>query len=53
MAARVVHCFGAGVCESLPTQLVNDIFYLHERGMRLGYYTGEYFLLGQYIIIKD
>jgi hypothetical protein len=29
----------SGVCESLPVQLVNDIFYLHERGQRLGYYT--------------
>ncbi|KAK0668382.1 major facilitator superfamily domain-containing protein [Cercophora samala] len=39
MAARVVHCFGASVCEALPVQLVNDIFFLHERGKRLGYYT--------------
>jgi hypothetical protein len=40
MAARVIHCFGSGVCEALPVQLVNDIFFLHERGKRLGYYTG-------------
>ncbi|KAI0003948.1 putative MFS transporter [Xylariaceae sp. FL0662B] len=39
MAARIVHCFGAGVCEALPVQLVNDIFFLHERGKHLGYYT--------------
>ncbi|KAK4222308.1 major facilitator superfamily domain-containing protein [Podospora fimiseda] len=39
MVARVVHCFGASVCEALPVQLVNDIFFLHERGKRLGYYT--------------
>ncbi|CEL07443.1 hypothetical protein ASPCAL10600 [Aspergillus calidoustus] len=39
MAARVFHGFGSGVCESLPVQLVNDIFYLHERGKRIGYYT--------------
>ncbi|KAI0467362.1 putative MFS transporter [Xylaria cf. heliscus] len=39
MAARVVHCLGAGVCEALPVQLVNDIFFLHERGIQLGYYT--------------
>ncbi|KAI1172870.1 putative MFS transporter [Nemania sp. FL0916] len=39
MAARVVHCLGAGVCEALPVQLVNDIFFLHERGLQLGYYT--------------
>lgn len=41
MVARVIHGFGSGVCEALPVQLVNDIFFLHERGARLGYYTGE------------
>lgn len=40
MVARVFHAFGSGVCESLPVQLVNDIFFLHERGKRIGYYTG-------------
>jgi MFS family permease len=39
MVARVFHGFGSGVCESLPVQIVNDIFYLHERGKRIGYYT--------------
>ncbi|TVY82965.1 putative MFS-type transporter [Lachnellula suecica] len=39
MVARVFHSFGAGVCEALPVQLVNDIFFLHERGKRIGYYT--------------
>lgn len=39
MAARVIHCFGSSVCEALPVQLVNDIFFLHERGKRIGYYT--------------
>jgi hypothetical protein len=39
MAARIVHGFGSGVCEALPVQLVNDIFFLHERGKRIGYYT--------------
>ncbi|KAI0149546.1 putative MFS transporter [Xylariaceae sp. FL1272] len=39
MAARIVHCLGAGICEALPVQLVNDIFFLHERGKQLGYYT--------------
>jgi len=39
MAARVIHAFGSGVCEALPVQLVNDIFFLHERGKRIGYYT--------------
>lgn len=42
MVARVVHGFGSGVCEALPVQLVNDIFYLHERGTRLGIYTGTF-----------
>ncbi|KAI1506162.1 major facilitator superfamily domain-containing protein [Biscogniauxia marginata] len=39
MAARVIHAFGSCVCEALPVQLVNDIFFLHERGERIGYYT--------------
>ncbi|KIW85606.1 hypothetical protein AYO21_05792 [Fonsecaea monophora] len=39
MACRIIHAFGSGVCEALPVQLVNDIFFLHERGQRLGYYT--------------
>lgn len=39
MAARCAHSFGAGVCEALPVQLVNDIFFIHERGKRIGYYT--------------
>ncbi|KAH8929330.1 putative MFS transporter [Atractiella rhizophila] len=39
MAARVLHSIGSGVCEALPVQLVNDIFFLHERGRKLGYYT--------------
>jgi MFS family permease len=39
MGARVVHSFGSGVCEALPVQLVNDIFFLHERGKKLGWYT--------------
>ncbi|KAI1120501.1 putative MFS transporter [Nemania abortiva] len=39
MASRIVSCLGAGVCEALPVQLVNDIFFLHERGLQLGYYT--------------
>ncbi|KAL1981749.1 hypothetical protein VTN96DRAFT_2176 [Rasamsonia emersonii] len=39
MIARVFHAFGSGVCESLPVQMVNDIFFLHERGKRIGYYT--------------
>ncbi|RDL29906.1 MFS general substrate transporter [Venustampulla echinocandica] len=39
MVARVFHGLGSGVCEALPVQLVNDIFFLHERGKRIGYYT--------------
>lgn len=27
MAARIVHAFASGVCEALPVQLVNDIFF--------------------------
>ncbi len=40
MAARVIQGFSSSVCEALPVQLVNDIFFLHERGKRLGIYTG-------------
>jgi len=40
MVARVVHGFGSGICEALPVQIVNDIFFLHERGKKIGYYTG-------------
>jgi hypothetical protein len=43
MGTRVLHAFGSGVCEALPVQLVNDIFFLHERGKRIGYYTGMNF----------
>ncbi|KAI1809346.1 putative MFS transporter [Poronia punctata] len=39
MAARIIHGLGSSVCEALPVQLVNDIFFLHERGERIGYYT--------------
>ncbi|KAI0181747.1 putative MFS transporter [Hypoxylon sp. FL1284] len=39
MAARLIHCFGSSVCEAIPTSLVNDIFFIHERGKKIGYYT--------------
>ncbi|KAI1206701.1 MFS general substrate transporter [Annulohypoxylon truncatum] len=39
MAWRVISSFGAGICEALPVQLVSDIFFLHERGKHIGYYT--------------
>jgi hypothetical protein len=39
MACRIIQNLGSGVCEALPVQLVNDIFFIHERGKRLGYYT--------------
>ena len=37
MAARVIHSIGSGVCEALPVQLVNDIFFLRKDtpGMRV------------------
>jgi len=41
MIARVVHGFASGICEALPVQMVNDIFFLHERGKKIGYYTGK------------
>ena len=27
MAGRIIHAFASGVCEALPVQLVNDIFF--------------------------
>ncbi|KAI2634830.1 MFS general substrate transporter [Hypomontagnella submonticulosa] len=39
LAWRIIHCFGAGICEALPVQMVNDVFFLHERGKHIGYYT--------------
>ncbi|KAI9706883.1 MAG: hypothetical protein M1820_004662 [Bogoriella megaspora] len=39
MAARIIHAAGSGVCEALPVQTVNDIYFLHERGKRITYYT--------------
>ncbi|KAJ5725980.1 uncharacterized protein N7483_007337 [Penicillium malachiteum] len=39
MVARVFQGLGSGVCESLPVQLVNDIFFIHERGKKIDYYT--------------
>ncbi|KAI5370886.1 putative major facilitator superfamily, MFS transporter superfamily [Septoria linicola] len=39
MTARTFAALGSGVCEALPVQLVNDIFFLHERATKLGIYT--------------
>ncbi|RVX67617.1 hypothetical protein B0A52_08146 [Exophiala mesophila] len=39
MACRVIHTLGSGICEVIPIQLVNDIFFIHERGKKLGWYT--------------
>lgn len=39
MAARCIHAAASGVCEALPVQCVNDIYFLHERGKRISYYT--------------
>ena len=52
MAARVIQTFGSGVCEALPVQLINDIFYLNERGKRLGYYTVS-LCFGIYLPVDD
>lgn len=41
MACRVIHTLGSGICEVIPIQLVNDIFFIHERGKKLGWYTGK------------
>ena len=39
MADRVMHSFAASIAESLPVQACNDIFFIHERGKKIGYYT--------------
>ncbi|KAK6080548.1 hypothetical protein SCUP234_05094 [Seiridium cupressi] len=39
MVARIFASFGSGVCEAIPVQLVNDIFFLHERGKHLAFYS--------------
>ncbi|KAF3230205.1 hypothetical protein TWF191_010903 [Orbilia oligospora] len=37
--ARVVMGIGVSPCECLPSSYLSEIFYLHERGFRLGIYT--------------
>lgn len=39
MVARVFASFGSGICEAIPVQLVNDIFFLHERGRQIALYS--------------
>ncbi|KAF5540677.1 hypothetical protein FNAPI_10430 [Fusarium napiforme] len=41
MAFRMVHGFGSSVCEALPAQAVADVFFFHERGKALGWYTSS------------
>ncbi|KAL5587224.1 hypothetical protein FOVSG1_012360 [Fusarium oxysporum f. sp. vasinfectum] len=36
---RMLHAFASSVCEALPAQVVADVFFLHERGKALGWYT--------------
>ncbi|KPM44526.1 hypothetical protein AK830_g2005 [Neonectria ditissima] len=36
---RMLHAFASSVCEALPAQAVADVFFLHERGKALGWYT--------------
>lgn len=38
MASRIIHGFASGVCEALPVQLVNDIFFrmIHLRTLQNG-----------------
>ncbi|KAH7305296.1 major facilitator superfamily domain-containing protein [Stachybotrys elegans] len=39
MGFRILHGFGSSVCEALPAQAVADVFFFHERGKALGWYT--------------
>ncbi|KAF3920314.1 hypothetical protein AA313_de0210207 [Arthrobotrys entomopaga] len=39
MLARIVMGIGVSPCECLPSAYLSEIFYLHERGFRLGIYT--------------
>lgn len=43
MGFRMVHGFGSSVCEALPAQAVADVFFFHERGKALGWYTCKYY----------
>ncbi|KAK6503900.1 hypothetical protein TWF481_008901 [Arthrobotrys musiformis] len=39
IVARVIMGIGVSPCECLPSAYLSEIFYLHERGFRLGIYT--------------
>ncbi|KAF3929066.1 hypothetical protein ABW20_dc0104665 [Dactylellina cionopaga] len=39
VVARIVMGIGVSPCECLPSAYLSEIFYLHERGFRLGIYT--------------
>lgn len=39
LAARIVQGFGASASEALGAAIVADIFFLHERGRLIGFYT--------------
>ncbi|KAH8819297.1 major facilitator superfamily domain-containing protein [Xylogone sp. PMI_703] len=38
LASSVVAAFGGGASEALSAAVINDLFFLHERGTRMGYY---------------
>lgn len=44
MGARVLIGLGVAPCESLPSSSISEIFFLHERAYRLGFYS--FLLLG-------
>ena len=39
LAMRLLAAFASGVCEAIPIQLISDIYFVHERGSKIGYYT--------------
>jgi len=38
---HVMGCMFAGICESVAVMVIDDIFFLHERGAKLAYYTAS------------
>jgi len=38
LASSVIAAFGGGASEALSAAVINDLYFLHERGRRMGYY---------------
>ncbi len=38
---HLLACLSCGICESVAVMVIDDIFFLHERGGKVGYYTAS------------